>query len=736
MTAEKKAHNDRAKMETVLFTAQLEVVQCCSQASPGVRQVEKKLSSLQAAWNLLMDAHVSYCSAIGLTIGSGDSQTYIKEQQLIYMTGKTQAEKILDKEEETEPPDKAQMGTDFKREIKLMELDIEELVKCLNKVVSAPVVSMEGLKEANEIMKKLDNKLRVEYKVLTGRIGENMETADAKAEKERTGKFMMENIPMLGDLTAKLMVKVPVKEEKPGGVPVRDSGGGGNREEIKKNRVKTAPMPVPKWDGRSRTYPRFKKMWEENIIPYNESSALHMMLVQALPELILEEISSLASSYEVIWDHLENKAGRAEVVARDIVGELMRVDHKKLGKRFFPKYSALLEDSEALLTTMGMQDWISSSRSVSDLENLLPYSEKLEWAKVVKGASGVERFTKFKTFLRERKEILEAMETIGGGVKTPESDVCTFCKRDGHLESDCRTKKRNMGERDLPRGQGNTGGGGAKGAGGGGANARGFIPDFRNGCAICGEKDHWKNECPNRNTSKDRNVSGGRGGRGPPQAGGGQGGRGGAGQDGSVNSNQLRTADCNRCKYAPNNITNCIGCKMSGNVDHCLLHCGQFLCLGVDDRVKLVKSANGCAVCLSGSHLAATCNYKDKSGWVCGISGCRSHHHPSLHGSRDAFVKINVLVVDQGGDRFKEVTDWEARTDYFCDSYMAKEDDNVSAERQLELQQAREELVKPGLGGDQVLLVVMEVGMVYGPERMLTTVVAFFLRWFYLFSHT
>ena len=253
MTAEKKAHNDRAKMETVLFTAQLEVVQCCSQASPGVRQVEKKLSSLQAAWNLLMDAHVSYCSAIGLTIGSGDSQTYIKEQQLIYMTGKTQAEKILDKEEETEPPDKAQMGTDFKREIKLMELDIEELVKCLNKVVSAPVVSMEGLKEANEIMKKLDNKLRVEYKVLTGRIGENMESADVKAEKERTGKFMMENIPMLGDLTAKLMVKVPVKEEKPGGVPVRDSGGGGNREEIKKNRVKTAPMP--KWDGRSKTYP-------------------------------------------------------------------------------------------------------------------------------------------------------------------------------------------------------------------------------------------------------------------------------------------------------------------------------------------------------------------------------------------------------------------------------------------------------------------------------------------------
>ena len=61
------------------------------------------------------------------------------------------------------------MGTDFKREIKLMELDIEELIKCLTNVVFAPVVSMEGLKEANEIVKKLENKLRLEYKVLNDR---------------------------------------------------------------------------------------------------------------------------------------------------------------------------------------------------------------------------------------------------------------------------------------------------------------------------------------------------------------------------------------------------------------------------------------------------------------------------------------------------------------------------------------------------------------------------------------
>ena len=71
------------------------------------------------------------------------------------------------------------------------------------------------------------------------------------------------------------------------------------------------------------------------------------------------------------------------MVARDIVGDLMRLDHRKYGRRFLTKFSAILEDSESLLESIGMQDWLTSSRSVSDLEGLLPHSEKVEWAKKV-----------------------------------------------------------------------------------------------------------------------------------------------------------------------------------------------------------------------------------------------------------------------------------------------------------------------------------------------------------------
>ena len=406
--AEKKALSDRAKMEGVLLVAQLDLGQTCEQVPPGSkRQVQKKVSLLHVAWNNLMDAHVSYCQAAGKEMGSLESQTYLKELQKPYSEVLRKADNILDEgiEEEDLESEKKQLGLDMKRDIAIKQVEINETIKCLTAVFEAPSITGEALKEAGDMLKGLEQELRVEYKSLVGRLGEYLDKKETEEEKKKADKFMVENIPKLGDLKRKLMTKSPAKPEPMQGQGV--SVGAVKEEKLTKQRIKTAAMPVPKWDGKSRSYPRFKKLWEENIIPYHEPSALHLMLVQSLPGDILDEVSSLASSYEVIWEHLENKAGKAEVVARDIMGELMALNHNKYGKKFLAKFSALLEDSEALLRTIGMQEWITSCRSVSELEDLLPYTEKIDWAKKVKGTTGTDRFEKFKNFLRERKEELE-----------------------------------------------------------------------------------------------------------------------------------------------------------------------------------------------------------------------------------------------------------------------------------------------------------------------------------------
>ena len=712
-TAKAKAQNDRAKMEANLHAAKDDLVSYCGQGVPNIRRVQNLVKLLQHAWNSLMDSHVTYCAAAGFTMGSEDSKNYISETRVVYMAGVEVAQVLLDKEEKEEEPDKDKLGKDLKRKISFIQVDILEDIKCLTKVLSEATISSEAYREAGEILANLEQKMRVEHKDLVEDLGLYLEAEETEAEKVKANKFKEDHIKKIGELKTQKMMKVPTKDgNQP--KPSESSGAGAVKEErFVKRSIKTAPMPIPKWDGKSKSFPRFKLLWKENITPYHEPSALHMMLLQSLPNDVLEEISSLANSHQSIWEHLEEKAGKAEVVAKDIMVELLSLSHRKLGKKFMSKFSVMLEDSEALLISIGMQDWLTSSRSVSDMEDLLPDSEKLEWAKKVKGSSGSERFGKFKAFLKDRKEELEALDSIGSkaGQDRDKELTCTYCGKKGHVEMDgnivvCRSKKF-----DQSRGKSKTGG------------DKKFASDFKNGCAICGNPEHWKNECPEKNTSKNRNFGGRGNTRAPPT----HGGQGAVQTDGAVNSNQLRCAECNRCKFASNNISTCIGCKMNGNVDHCLLHCGQYLCLGVEERVKLVRTANACAVCLHSSHQASTCRYKDTASWICGINSCKSHHHPTLHGSKDAYMKINTLSLEVES-RFKDVTDWEARDGYVHDSFLASDTmgENISVERSDELKEMKEELGKPALNGDQVLLVIQTVNMVFGPERLLATIVTFF----------
>ena len=114
--AEKKAHNDRAKVESALYTAQRRLIQYCDQDKPGVRQVKKKLGVLKTVWNSLMDAHVTYCASAGQEMGSGASQSYMDGQQVTYFAGKMKAEEILDEDEAEEvEPDKTQLGVDLRK---------------------------------------------------------------------------------------------------------------------------------------------------------------------------------------------------------------------------------------------------------------------------------------------------------------------------------------------------------------------------------------------------------------------------------------------------------------------------------------------------------------------------------------------------------------------------------------------------------------------------------------------
>ena len=194
--ADKNALNNRGLMEVNLGTAVQEISDYCAQDTPGVRRVERLLNSLKSAWHELMNSHVSYCSAKGTDIGSVESQTYIKEQRAIYFAGKTAGEQVLDEDEGVEDTGE-QMGLGLKRDISYMQLEIDNDIKCLTKVLGAAGLSAEGRKEAGDMMKGLEQKLSVGYQSLYGKLGDYLKAEEAKPEKEKAEMYLDTKRPLL-----------------------------------------------------------------------------------------------------------------------------------------------------------------------------------------------------------------------------------------------------------------------------------------------------------------------------------------------------------------------------------------------------------------------------------------------------------------------------------------------------------------------------------------------------------
>ena len=114
---------------------------------------------------------------------------------------------------------------------------------------------------------------------------------------------------------------------------------------------------------------------------------------------------------------------------------------------------------------------------------------------------------------------------------------------------------------------------------------------------------------------------------------------------GHVNHTEVVDAtDCRRCKtwMARDNVHTCPGCgrgtAIGDRILHCLEHCGAYMQMTVDERSSCVENAKWCPVHLVGSHSLSDCNQLDSKQLICGVSGCKKHHHRTLHGSTLPFI--------------------------------------------------------------------------------------------------
>ena len=80
----------------------------------------------------------------------------------------------------------------------------------------------------------------------------------------------------------------------------------------------------------------------------------------------------------------------------------------------------------------------------------------------------------------------------------------------------------------------------------------------------------------------------------------------------------------------------------------------------VEGKVRMAKKGVVCLICLHPGHTTDMCFDRDNDKRKCGVGGCQSHHHPTLHGSKVAeVVNCRMAGVQPGGVNSKDEVEIE-----------------------------------------------------------------------------
>ena len=584
-----KAREQRDKGEVNFVSVCEDLRSVTGVVSPKKRTVTKGIDIVKKSWEKLKEQHAEFCRHLKVSITSSESMEYIAQMGKLGREVIDASMELIGGDEEVEDKRALQELTE---EFSQLSMDIEMKLVTLASLANADL-SGEKHGQAMNTLDMTGTMLRL-YMECNGRVMRYMEGEDRKKQLDTAQKFYKSSGGEVEKCRIAIIGKTPIKIEPKANAraavqPVDNAGTATHG--IAKQPVKIKAMEPPRWDGRYRTFTRFKLLWDENIASRVADSAQHMMLCEALPKHILDNISTMSNSADDIWKYLDEKYGRSDVVAREIMAELMSLDSRKLGKQFISKFCTMMMDTLACLTAIGEQDWLVSNSRVAEMEDKLPKDEKLVWAEKMHTMAGVSKFEKFKNFLHSRKQVMDSIDTMGCRLSSQSSqggDKCGYCNKPNHTEDNCFTKQRDQGSTSS-------------------TDVGKSFPRGRGGCAICGDVGHWQNECPDRFSEKDKRSGGGKGGNNNSNRGRGKTGKGDSGavaSSGEVGSNTLRALDCQRCK-ASSKLYSCAGCKKTSNINHCLAHCSSFMVLGVDDRVSIVKTSKSCAICLHPSHTSS-----------------------------------------------------------------------------------------------------------------------------------
>ena len=662
-------------------------------AAPNRRALVTGIANAELAYDALLNAHATYVIKLGATMDNVEHQQWIDLRGDAHVAAQEAAQgaiALLDADPANVVVIPARNIADVREDIDMLRLRVNALHAALQQAVAQPMTVLQH--EALVTQSTELDVLLANHRDLYAQL-RHADPANANDHRAECQAYQNQKVPISEEIKIALAagrpapaaaaVIPPVVNPAAGvgaAAPGLAAAAGPAVPPDNRRQAKLRPTSPPKFSGKAKDYTRFKLKFDEMIHPFYDETSQLDFLESALPEGVKGKMSLVRKTVAQIWEQLEDLFNNPKIILKESVTELNDLFKLKLSNAdLIVKFHNTLVDTEALLDSIGQGAYLRHPREVAAMEDLLPREEAREYVRREARLPGNE-FEKLKAFLAERKTEIQKLEMLGTRYRTDHSDT-----------PDNKDQKK-----------------------------------FTKGCFNCGEEGHISRDCPK--PRKDREGGGGKGDHD----------RGGGGRSKKANNshqqaqtNTFRPSSCRRCKTAGKSPKPCPGCNKSNtDLDHCLGHCSKFTMESVAGKTDIVKKGNACVICLGTNHTADACNFKDKETSLCGLDGCSSHHHPTLHGSRDKFVTsvsatmIKLPVMSQSSQ--ETFSQWKQKEEILHPINQGRHEEEWERKmRDKELEEIRLLLGEPMLDGDQILLMLQSIWVKFGLESSRKQLAAF-----------
>ena len=411
-----------------LFTRASKSLQNSIKLNDTWELVEKKLSDLESRYIDVQEKHELYLIEMeekSELDGSAedswidDIQTSFEEVERLTHHYIKHCKQVTDSQidhEETESMSlKSKIFTENERFDNLRQFEKSELQNEVKKI--------ENLLANTDIDQSTKNKLLKEYQSELKNQLERCKNAQAQYLSTISRDQVSNEIPWTDDVhsiysnaTTKLLVAIKQDDD--------------NSNDLKPTQqklygLKLQPMPLPKFSGNIREYPRFKDDFKKQVMPSVSETQQTYVLKSCLSDLPLEIVKNVDHSISEMWQRLDEKYGEPSKVIDAIMKEIKKLKSiKDNDNNKFIHLVDIVERAYRDLKRLNLHNEISNASTVSLIEEKLPYDIKLKWGEKVKGSKfsleydDVNKFPLLMNFLIERKSILEY---VGSDLRSSES---------------------------------------------------------------------------------------------------------------------------------------------------------------------------------------------------------------------------------------------------------------------------------------------------------------------------